>query len=433
MIYFLWEKFMRYLKQANQYNELLLLVDKSEITSNFNRIMSILNHNFENRYPTFICIGRSLDSDADPSSNYLYSQAELQALDEIERFYQSKGLKNALKFSELSSVENENDFKSAWSYSLVKKANRNVDTVVEYMKRLKLTPFEAMLFVHTFVGKFQYNSSKSNNKWQDEISRVILGIALKEGYIVCSGHASFGKAVIDKYNDPNLVCDFSPLQFMDKNNLSISAHEQLVVTINDEKYHIKGMYGDDICANVSKDGIPDISTCLFPLEDLNNYKMFFARIMNFNNRYEAIINPSPTDRFSDEDVQSFINANLDKNKDLVVHSIIRRFERQVDKNAINSEPIPYDSYFNALFTIMYKEYCVENNLPFDKYFNISNSPASEVIDDATINSFNDRCYQTLRKSIQTAQSLFPILKSRNTFCLAPYYERDPMIENLKIF
>ena len=72
---------MRYLKQANQYNELLLLVDKSEITSNFNQIMSILNHNFENRYPTFICIGRSLDTDAEPSSNYLYSQAELQALD----------------------------------------------------------------------------------------------------------------------------------------------------------------------------------------------------------------------------------------------------------------------------------------------------------------------------------------------------------------
>ena len=36
-----------------------------------------------------------------------------------------------------------------------------------------------------------------------------------------------------------------------------------------------------------------------------------------------------------------------------------------------------------------------------------------------------------RKSIVSAQSLFSPLKSRNTFCLAPYIEKDPFIQDLK--
>ena len=299
------------------------------------------------------------------------------------------------------------------------------------MHKLKLTPFEAMLYVHMYVSRFQYKETANITKWDKEISRVILGMATNQKFIVCSGHSSFGKAIIDKYNDPDLCSDFSPIQLMDKSDLTIASHEQLVVTLKDKKYNISGIYGDDICSNIYEDDIEDISACLFPLEDINNMKDFTTRIMRFNNRYEEIISPSWSDKITNDDVQQFIDENKNRSLDLVATAIKRKFERQVDKNAIKSEPIPYDTYLNALFTIMYKTYCVENNLPFDKDFNISNLPTSEIIDDATIDSFNAHCYKIIRKSIKNAQSLFSILKTKNTFCLAPYYEKDPMIEDLK--
>lgn len=422
---------MRYLNKPNKFGELILLIDKSELDSGADAILKLLEDNFNNKFPTYICVGRTLDSSIDSSSNYLYTAQQMKELYKLEAFYQKRGLRNALKFSELNTITNDEDFDFAWPFDMVIRANKKIDNIVDYMHKLKLTPFEAMLYVHMYVSRFQYKETANITKWDKEISRVILGMATNQKFIVCSGHSSFGKAIIDKYNDPDLCSDFSPIQLMDKSDLTIASHEQLVVTLKDKKYNISGIYGDDICSNIYEDDIEDISACLFPLEDINNMKDFTTRIMRFNNRYEEIISPSWSDKITNDDVQQFIDENKNRSLDLVATAIKRKFERQVDKNAIKSEPIPYDTYLNALFTIMYKTYCVENNLPFDRDFNISNLPTSEIIDDATIDSFNAHCYQIIRKSIKNAQSLFSILKSKNTFCLAPYYEKDPMIEDLK--
>ena len=420
---------MQYLTKTNDSNEQVLIVDKTELKTSVDTILKVLSHNFNKKYPTYVCVTRSLDTSIDNTSNYLYDFEEMNSLYQIENFYLSKGYKNALKFSELNGVNNEQDFKSAWPFSLVVKANKKVDEVVSKMHKLKLTPFEAMLYVHMYVSSFQYKKSANNSKWDAEISRVILGMAMDQKFIVCSGHSSFGKAIIDKYNDPNLYCDFSPIQLMDKQNLQISAHEQLIVGLKDEKYNISGLYGDDICSNIYDDKIADISTCLFPLEDVNNMKDYTTRIIKFNNRYEEIISPS-FDKISNSDVQEFLESNKNNSIDLVAMTIKRKFERRVNKDAIKSEPIPYDTYFNALFTLLYKMYCLESDIPYNKEFEFSNSETPDI-DDEIIDDFNADCYQIIRKSIKNAQSLFSFMSSKNTFCLAPYYEKDPMIKDLK--
>ncbi len=422
---------MKYLSQQKGKKETILIVDKTELQSDANNILEIIKNNFNNNHPTFICVVRTLDSTIDSSSNYLYSNKELSVLSEIEHFYLSKGYKDAIKFSELNEINNEDDYNSAWPFSMVVKANRQIDKIVDSMHKLKLTPFEAMLYVHMYVASFRYNETKNITKWEKELSRVLLGMATDEKFIVCSGYASFGKAILDKYNDKNIFCDFSPIQLMEKNDLLISAHEQLVVTINDEKYKISGIYGDDICLNTYEDEIADISACLFPLEDINEFKNYTTRIMNFKNRYEEIITPAFDDKISNDDVNNFLEVNKNKNSQLVVRTIKGLFERRIDKNAIKSEPIPYDTYFNALFTLLYKSYCLEQNIPFDKTFDLSSVINDIPITDCTIDSFNKNCYDIIRKSIISSQSLFDMLRSKNTFCLAPYYEKDPMIEDLK--
>lgn len=424
------EKIMYYLNERSKYGELILLVDKSELDSSFNNIMHIVQTNFNNNYPTFVCVRRSLDSKVDPSSNYIYSKEQMQKLSELNLFLHQKGYSNALKFSEINDIKNVQDFNSAWPFESVFRANRNIDKIVDHMRKLKLTPFEASLFVHMYVGGFQYNDSGNSSKWYKEISRVILGVAISQKFIVCSGHSSYGKAIIDKYNDPDLVCDFSPIQLLDNENLHIESHEQLVFILNDNKYNISGMYGDDICFNSYADNIPDISACLFPLEDINNFRNFTTRIIKFNNRYEEIISPNQKDSINDLDVIKFINEHKNESMDLLAQTIKRKFERVVDKNAIRSEPIPYSTYVDALFTLKYKQYCLENNLPFDRNF-IINYQVTDLVDDQLIDSFNEFSKNIVRKSIVSAQSLFSLLKSRNTFCIAPYIEKDPFIQDLK--
>ena len=420
---------MYYLSERSKYGELILLVDKSEIDSSFNNIMNIVRTNFNNNYPTFVCVCRSSDSNADPSSNYLYSKEQMKKLSELNVFLHQNGYSYALKFSEINDIKNVQDFNSAWPFESVFRANRDIDKIVDYMHKLKLTPFEAVLYAHMYVGSFQYNDSGKSSKWYQEISRVILGMAINQKFIVCAGHASYAKAIIDKYNDFNLSCEFLPIQRMNNYNLHIGGHEQLSITLNDDKYNISGMYGDDICLNVYNDNIPDISACLFPLEDINNFKNFTTRIIKPSDRYEEIIAPSQ-DGIFDEDVQKYINEHRGMDMDLVTQTIKRRFERVINKNAIHSEPIPYDKYIDALFTLKYKQYCLEYNIPFDKNFNLSDHD-SDRIDDHVIDSFNMFLNDVARKSIVSAQSLFSPLKSRNTFCLAPYIEKDPFIQDLK--
>ena len=256
----------------------------------------------------FITVDNSMyEKNNDAPVDYMFSPTDLQRLVDLNNYLAERGMKTPVHINEMNRFVSKDEFGDGWSIHDVVTANQKIDEVVAFIKHKQYSPFEAMLFIHNYIThKFQYKDGRL------EECRVLPGI-FKSGKIVCSGYASFIKAVIDRLNDPNLKCDLIGCEYYKKGLVRIfdGGHCHNLVHINDPKYSLKGSFVEDATPDSILEGDSasrGFTHCLLPVADLDRMKKlayvqkfhksrFDITIMDSSKLKQDYQRPSYLDRF----------------------------------------------------------------------------------------------------------------------------------------
>ncbi len=129
--------------------------------------------------------------------------------------------------------------------------NNLINAETEYIKSLKLSPFEQYLMAYDFMSNFCYNEDENDTENGTEyVSRLLIS-ALTNEYFVCSAYAKVFCGVLK-----NLGIDCAP-EYLYVNAGSETfrqdeLHVNVLVHLKDEKYGIAGIVFTDACNDARK-------------------------------------------------------------------------------------------------------------------------------------------------------------------------------------
>ena len=240
---------------------------------NIDYISNLIRISKELDLPFGLFISGTSYYDENPVNNIplLFTDEIIEQFEMINNYLiESTGLE--LRFS-----EEAYSFDNSWSLEDIITANDSVNMMVDYINKKKLTPFEAIAFIHKLVcSTFEYNeaSEESSN------ARSLVGILCTDE-IVCVGFAIYVKAVCNKLNMDGLICE-NYTCFIEKENdmcdelkelglKSGEAHMQNLIRIDDEKYDVRGSYVLDTCWDSKNKNFPNgkgYANFMYPVTDL---------------------------------------------------------------------------------------------------------------------------------------------------------------------
>lgn len=210
---------------------------------------------------------------------YSYTQKEMEKFSSLLFFDLVDGLYFSEFYQESMIPTNREDL---WSYYDVFRANMHKSKMVKDIKKADLSPYEAVIFANEQITLSDYTGHATN----DEKTRTFLTAqdakenpeALEQSgkAFVCTGYASYAKAVVDELNNPNLQCMFVPANFhykKTKRKKYGATHMLLLVKIKDEKYNRDGYYIWDPTWSIVS---PELVLC--PVEDIKKYDRIYADI-----------------------------------------------------------------------------------------------------------------------------------------------------------
>ena len=206
---------------------------------------------------------------------YIYNKEEWELLIKLNKELKRNGYPQ-LVFCEMVKLNDLQNFDNAWTFDAVARANCIVEVHAQYILDRGFSPFEAMVYIHKKASEMKY--IPATKKESLETGRVLPSV-FKDDKIICSGYASFVKSIIDRVNMDGLSCKIQGCGFIGENGELIGSHCQNLISINDDKYDIKGVYLED----ASFDAIKDESTiggfghCLYPIGDimhLNDVRLY---------------------------------------------------------------------------------------------------------------------------------------------------------------
>lgn len=277
----------------------------------------------------------------DSNVDYMYSREEMMLLLEVDNELKNNGYEGIV-FSEMNEITKFEDFDKKWSLEEVVKANRHIDEYSKYILDNKLSPFEAMLYIHKMATKYVYK-----DKDLFEGGRVLPSI-INDQDIVCAGYASFVKAIIDRVNLPGLKCDIQGCAI--GKNGKYQGHCHNVIHIEDEKYDINGTYIEDACwdsrSRQERKG-KGFGHCLYPVKDL----------LNFNNDIRYVDTKSDTRMsnliFDTKDYMDVLKEVYGTPLEKIKIKIARMIKRSapckvVEMYGDKSAPIDIEKYKEAL-------------------------------------------------------------------------------------
>ena len=285
--------------------------------------------------------------------NYLYGRKKTKMLLDLYNYLIDVGCEELVvgEFIEIKKLE---DFEKTWTIRQVIEANNQVDKMVNLIKHVELSPFEAMLFIHKAATWFEYK--KPTDEFV-ESGRVLPSI-FKDEKIVCSGYASFVKAVIDKLNlenvlDGTLVCEVVGCTLQEKGDngkiIEESAHCHNLIRIEDDKYGIKGVYVEDACWDCAKPKRKNMEEgrgfahCLYPVADLLNFTDKVYRQKFNKKRVYNLLYARRRNKFENQRLESIVQE---------IESL--HIPDVVWKNILNSKPIDIDVYRRGLKNVIRK-------------------------------------------------------------------------------
>ena len=243
----------------------------------------------------------------------------------------------------------------AMSFSKVVQGNKLIHEVAQEVKRLKLTPFEAVVYIHNICTQLRYID---NNEISDSsniieaftstlkymvgstVSRTLPDM-VEKGYIVCVGYASLFKAICDELQMPGLKASLNACTIEEGLIFKqVEGHANNIVEITDPKYGIKGTYMEDTCwdsEKPSKYKNKTMAFCLYPVEDMQNLKQMRIVFEGDAMSQQEYTSVAVTEGNEKEEKKKF--ALLTKNF--------------IKENGIY-EPISIQKYYTALLNIQQK-------------------------------------------------------------------------------
>lgn len=206
--------------------------------------------------------------DASSKVPYYFDKKEIKELLHLERKLNSFDMQGLLFCDRAPYVNGNED----WTLNQVINANNKLDSYVDQIKRLKLTPFEAMITIHKIASNYVYQEA---NGISAEHSSTLVGV-LNGDKIICQGYASLVKAIVDRLNMPGLNAEIAGLQC--KNSYGSSYfHANNIIHIQDETYNINGTYIEDACWDCRKDENSPrrgLVHCLYPVQDIDKISKY---------------------------------------------------------------------------------------------------------------------------------------------------------------
>lgn len=201
---------------------------------------------------------------------YVYNENELSKLGELNAY----SLRVLGKEITHEIVPTKNDQKR-WTHEEVLKSNQTIKSIAKTIMSYNFSPFETMLVLHKYASSFDY--IKSNTFPQN--ARAVTGILTGGESVVCVGYAQLVKAIADEINSQNLKVELNLLKFYPYNKFKFLVGECVnhcnnLVSINDEKYDIKGLYMDDACEDAVIEDVPTgegLTNFMFPISDANKF------------------------------------------------------------------------------------------------------------------------------------------------------------------
>ena len=232
------------------------------------------------------------------------------------------------------------------------KEEDKINKILEPIKNSDLSPFEKYLAVYNIVKKFKtYNDCACESIEDCDRSRIPKYI-LEDGneYIVCEGYAKLLKEFLNKVGisskETIIFLDLSRDEEFDESKYSsTSAHDRVLVYIDDDKYNIHGYY---LC-DPTFDSITDYDLYINSLATFDRKKE--ARRLELLSKYDLLLDFHNFDEF-----QAKINHYLRR-------KIIEEWYRTEEENIQIAYIQLFADILNILEEVDYNEY----SILFDKY------------------------------------------------------------------
>lgn len=271
-------------------SQVYLAIDKTEILSPMLALIEdYAQKSLKAGKQVFITMDHAMtESSNDSQADYLYTSEEMEVLVDLNNRLLGLGMEQYIRVNELTKCTTAADFRDAWSIKDVLDANTQIDHIVSFLQKANYSPFEKMLFIHAYVThNYEYNDGSL------EECRVLPGI-VKNKKIVCSGYASFIKAIIDKLDDPDLKCDIVGCDLYARGIVKTyeGGHCHNLIHIKDPKYGIDGSYVEDATwdAKTSKTKTGrGFAHCLFPVRDLQQMEDLVYNHTFKQSRFDTLI------------------------------------------------------------------------------------------------------------------------------------------------
>lgn len=371
------------LEELNASNEkkIELVIHKSKLIENISYIEEMCSILGNSGIAYELIIDGNISKNNLEDRPYIYSPEEVVKLNELivsQPIVENKMLFVETDFDEYS--WSQMDKRNAWTLKQVVYANKKLDEIVEHIKKMKLSPFETMLYIHKLASNSNKGLLDSKIYAASMINRnssaTFMGAIMKTG-IVCAGISSLTRAIIEKLNIKGLSCKivhvtthenpkneeienykkFIKEKKCDNRGLKqsyfdykkygeVGRHALCLIHLEDKKYKINGSYFNDAMWDNCADSF---ALCCYPINDA----------LKFN---DVHILQLP---------QDIDNKNHTKNLDKSAYKYVKLLKKGkyvpniVQKYGEQSKPIEIEKYKKAIIEICLKE----NNKDFDAAVN----------------------------------------------------------------
>ena len=158
-----------------------------------------------------------------------------------------------------------NTHKATYTLKELIHADEVMDEFINRLKESSLSPLEKFLVIHNHLTDKTY----SDDKDRPFVSRDILSV-MNGDKIVCEGFAELVEYYCENIGIKSFIQELIVADEKGRDN-----HVNNLILINDDKYHIHGLYYVDATWDSYKDGEPGKSYtfCLIPLHDVKHIKI----------------------------------------------------------------------------------------------------------------------------------------------------------------
>ena len=232
------------------------------------------------------------------------------------------------------------DYKDAYTIEDVESSSKKIKEIVNDIKLHKLSPLEELLSAYLMVSDREYiteGEGESPSK-----SRSIFSI-INNKEIVCAGYSTYLKTLADELENPNIKVFCNMVSARDT-DYSYGFHQNNIVYLKDEKYHIDGFFYLDPTKDSDKiKNLEDIKLNFFMIP-INEIKSLKDNIVDYRVTLDQYM----------EDLEEFDEEEEYEEDEEVQHeqSVYSRSDRRVRDKIPNTTNLPlamYSSLSNSTF------------------------------------------------------------------------------------